>query len=233
MLVRRHEPLSGGCGMLWVEVLNRCAVWDEGGGAGPAGTDARIAAGFREDAELLRRMFTAAALARPLADSDMQRVSQWLAAVTPYSAGARSVAGFELPPFACVRRPAVLPESLDAVLSSAFLQVLAWDPAALGVQRCAGLVRGARGSEPEAEAQAWARAAGLEHRIGRDGWSQCRGLVLGPRGARYCSKSCSNAAFAVRKSEREPHYFAAKQQRYRDRQRVVEPRRPGAFVYMD
>jgi hypothetical protein len=64
---------------------------------------------------------------------------------------------------------------------------------------------------------------------------QCPRFVWSERGSRYCSKSCSNASFAVRKALAQPRYFAEKQERYRSRQEQSKKRRrdPGAFVYMD
>lgn len=84
----------------------------------------------------------------------------------------------------------------------------------------------------------FAHRAGLDTLLPDPTLRQCGRLVVSERGSRYCSKACSNANFAVRKSRREPRYFAQKQERYRRRKEErPEPQAArvdrGAFVYMD
>ena len=59
-------------------------------------------------------------------------------------------------------------------------------------------------SRDEAE---FAARAELAEILARGEHHQCPRLVHAARAAQYCSKACSNAAFALRKGRAEPRYF--------------------------
>jgi hypothetical protein len=161
-------------------------------------------------------------------------VSQWINAVTLRAAGAETRAGFAWPALRARRGVGALPALAEELLSTAVVDLFA-QPVGGQVARCAGVVRGAppAGLAPEDERE-FARRAGLAGLI-PDGMHQCARFVATPRAGQYCSKTCSNASFVVRKAARDPRYFSRKQASYRDRkQRRVEPARVDrAFSFID
>jgi hypothetical protein len=231
--------------MLWVEVLNRSLSWCDfdtaarlaaaAGGQLTAAAQARLVA----DAALLWRLFAAYHLQRQPAAEEHRAVLQWVEAVTLQlaPAGAGTAAS---PVLKGTRRQGALAEPFESSLTGALLQLLetAGEPHVFGaVQRCHGVHRcdGNMLLSHDVEAQ-FARLGDLEGLCTRLGLAQCPQLLVSARGRRFCSKSCSNATFAARKALEDPQYFAAKQERYRQRQRAgdTSPRRgEGAFVYMD
>src|SRR5262249_17271345 len=95
------------------------------------------------------------------------------------------------------RRTSSVATRLDALASTALVELLAAERVAGVVTRCGG-VRPA--STPslygEAADAEFARRAGLTGLVGQR-LSQCPHLVAAPRRGSYCSKACSNAAFAL------------------------------------
>jgi len=220
--------------VLWVEVLNQSVVWEEG--ESPLGSRSEALAPVLQDAlgrdlATLRAAYAAPALERSFHPQESAALNQWLADVTlaPHR-GAADV--YSWPAMVARRRTSKLPEPIEALLSTACVQLLSLGDVT-AVQRCQGLVRAAMTAPlfaPEDEAL-FARRAGLGDIPGD--WRQCPRLVAAPRAAHFCSKTCSNAAFAARKAAREPRYFAEKQRLYRTRQRVSTtpaPRSPFMFV---
>jgi hypothetical protein len=228
--------------MHWVEVLNeavrralesaaaygRQPDHDTGDGVAHEGWSAELG--------LLRRVFACRYLGAPLAPDDVAVLQRWLAAVTldverDASGGLLLAARRGAPDGPGMRR---------SLLDAALVQLLAESPASLAaVHRCHGIVRGpaaCHGTTPELEAR-FAQRARLAAIVDGVQTHQCPMLVRGERGGRYCSKACSNAAFAARKARAEPRYFAAKQQRYRERAQSPRPASEridrGAFVYID
>ncbi len=208
--------------MHWVEVLNEAVRWQE--------------TGSRDDLEvgILWRLFASRYLDVPLSREDAAALSQWLAAVT-LDVERDGAGRLHL---AASREAAQPPARHKSLLSAALVQLLAETDATLAaVHRCHGIVRGdaaARRASNALEAR-FAERARLAALVDGVSVHQCPLLVHGARGARYCSKACSNAGFAARKAESEPRYFAAKQERYRtrrERRTGVHPDR-GAFVYID
>jgi len=233
--------------MLWVEVLNRALDWSDGerlrGWLRQVGMECDLESREHEvlcrDVAALRAVFAASYLRRPLSGEEERALCRWVDDLQLRPAAAERLAGFDLPPLRARRREALLPEPLETLLGTALVQLLGLGGAKLaeaGVGRCHGVRRAAATVSTFSvgdEARCAARA-GLAELL-RDGdLSQCPRLVLSPRRGQYCSKACSNAAFAARKQAREPRYFAAKQDRYRRRRQKVErPPTPGAFVYID
>jgi hypothetical protein len=218
--------------MLWVDVVNRSLEWETQPGIeelqrvwAPAGL---VAAAVRAAAAIVR-----AAAARRILDPEAEPpwpASQWLAAVTLRTARAERRGGLDLPALRAARPRSDLPPALEELLATALVQ-LAASPAG-GVARCAGVTRAAvPGADPALES-AFARLAGLDALL-ENGCRQCARLVAGPRAGHYCSKACSNAAFALRKAAREPAYFARKQARYRDSKRRAAARVESAFAFVD
>jgi hypothetical protein len=235
--------------MKWVEVLNQAVAWSDfhtasqrvsPSGALKSADHARVVA----DAALLRRVFAASYLQIELASEDRQRLLQWLDSVTP-SLNRRLSSGDLDCGLRGMRREAALPAPFELELTSALLQFLATvSEAALfaSVHRCQGIRRGAiLPLLPEALEVQFAEHASLRALLAGAAsgqvLSQCSNLIFSARGRRFCSKGCSNANFAARKAQKEPQYFADKQERYRSRQRKAEetssPASEGAFVYID
>lgn len=219
--------------MLWVEVLNQSVAWDEGAGIGSSPLAPDQLEALRRDLTILRAAYAAPALGRDFSPHEFAAMEQWLADVTLSSRGPETD-GSTRPALRARRRTTSLPDALDARLSTAFVQLQALE-GVTAVQRCHGLVRAATSGprfKPEDEAL-FARRAGLGEIPGE--WRQCPRLVSAPRAAHFCSKACSNVAFALRKAVREPRYFAEKQRLYRARQRGTpsRPASPSAFMFVD
>ena len=234
--------------MLWVDVLNRALEWPTGAVHPQGGARLEAVAGERlfRDTQVLRSICAARLLATELTADESKPVSQWLATVTlnAENPGARlrdaptSEQGF--PQFVARRRSGSLVEPFESLLSTSLLQLLsipsAWVQTA--ARRCHGVRPGPAASEAwpgEWEAR-FAAHAGIERMLATAGLHQCPRVVWSERGGRFCTKACSNAAFAADKARREPRYFAEKQERYRVRRRRADaPPRPnrGAFVYID
>ena len=238
--------------MLWVDVLNRALEWQTGvagiAAAHPQGgarLDAAAGERLRLDAQVLRSACAARLLGSVLAPDETMRVSQWLVAVTldGTDAGVESrqepADGLGWPQFVARRRDGSLVEPFESLLSTSLLQLLSMPSAWLktAARRCHGV-------RPGPAAQAWpgeweqrfAVHCGIDPVRSQSDWHQCPRIVWSERGSRFCSKACSNAAFAANKARREPRYFAEKQERYRAKRRRAEaPPRPnrGAFVYID
>lgn len=223
--------------MLWVELLNRALEWAGPSTAVPqalletAGTalDAKASAQLTRDLSLLRAVHAARALPRAQSASENDALSQWLDAVTLEFASTPRKGPMPLPALRARRPRSALPPALEELVCTALVELLAAGPAAASVQRCHGVVRAADGRDPTEDDRRFAQAAGVE-RLLDAGWRQCPQLVWAPRRGRYCSKACSNAAFALRKGSADPRYFARKQARYRARLSVPERPRPSAFV---
>lgn len=232
--------------MLWVDVLNRSLSWCDvdtaarlaaaAGGQLTAAAHARVVA----DAALLWRLFTAHHLQRQPAAEDRSAVLQWVEAVTLQVAPAQAGSAAS-PVLGGTRRHDALAEPFESMLTGALLQLLATtgEQQVFGaVQRCHGVHRcdGNNLLSRDDEAQ-FARRGDLDDLCTRLGLAQCPQLLVSARGRRFCSKSCSNATFAARKAREDPQYFAAKQERYRLRQRAGDTSgrrdREGAFVYID
>lgn len=224
--------------MLWVMVLNRALEWGSAtgtipgellrgeSGSLPAAAQRQLAA----DLVLLRATHAAAALPRPLSRAEDAALRQWLAAVTLRLAASEKFGTFALPGLRARRSGSLLPAALEELLSTSLLELLGLGAAVGSVGRCHGVVRAGAPSVAAAEDETrFAQVAGLEALVA-SGWRQCPQLVCAPRGARYCSKACSNAAFALRKGGAEPRYFARKQARYRARQALPARPAPSAFV---
>jgi hypothetical protein len=205
--------------MLWVQVLNRGLAWERGSFGG-ATRDPQAAVQLGRDLGLLRAVYSDRVLGGGLGEGQAAGLRQWLAAVTLRAEPATSPEGFDLPAIRAARARSSLPALFETLLSTALVELLATgDEAVRAVSRCHGLVRETAGGPfaPEHD-RGFARLAALDGHLGH-GFCQCPKLVHGPRQAHYCSKACSNVAFAVRKGSRDPHYFAAKQAHYRERQR--------------
>jgi hypothetical protein len=217
--------------MFWVTVANRTLDWqDEAGlealrrsGQAP-GLDARA---LGEAVAVLR----AAAAHRMLTPDSTPppAVSQWLATVTLEIGTGERIAGLALPGLRAARRNSQLPRAVEELLSTALVQLLVTPSV---VTRCAGIVRARQAPFDAASERAFAQHAGLTPYLG-PGLAQCAQLVAGPRAGQYCSKACSNAAFALRKAARDPDYFARKQARYRDAKRRAAARIESAFAFVD
>lgn len=237
--------------MLWVDVLNRALEWHDAASLATKPHTARaatvlrpdMAPAVRRDVDLLRRVFASMYLDIALPDAQRRDVRQWLAAVTLEHVAARDS---RLGGVLRARRSGTNhPEPYESLLSSALVQLLgsADAPGALtAVHRCHGIQRPAPGTDdspwPQDLEAAFAHRARLDALLPDASLRQCACLVFSERGSRYCSKACSNANFAVRKSRRDPRYFAEKQERYRRRkEQRPEPQAArvdrGAFVYMD
>ncbi len=239
--------------MLWVDVLNRALEWQTGGGGitaahpqGGAWLDAQAVERLRIDAQVLRSAGAARLLATVLAPDEAMQVSQWLAAVTLHAADPGAEAGdgrrgeLGMPQYVARRQSGALVEPFESLLSTSLLQLLSLPSAWLqsAACRCHGIRPGpaATVAWPEGWEQRFAAHAGIERVLAAAGLHQCPQIVWSERGGRFCTKACSNAAFAAGKARREPRYFAEKQERYRARRRRDEaPPRPnrGAFVYID
>jgi hypothetical protein len=224
--------------MLWVAVLNQGLEWTHPAGVPPAELLRQASAPWsgtaREqlttDLALLRGLHACAALPRARTPREEGALGSWLPALALGLGALEKRGRFALPPLRARRSPAPLPPALEELLSTALLELLAGGASAAQVGRCQGLLRGAAAPPgPAADEAAFARAAGLEALL-EAGFVQCPRLVLAPRGSRYCSKACSNAAFALRKGSAEPRYFAHKQARYRARQSAPARPVPSAFV---
>ena len=227
---RRAEGM--GAEMLWVAVANRTLDWEDESGVEALRRTSqvpRLEAGPLRDAVAV---FRAAAAHRLLASEapPPPQVSQWLATVTLRLRPAERVAGVMLPALRAARRDSSLPAPVEELLSTALVQLLATSSAT--ATRCAGVVRAPHAHFDAASERAFAQRAGLAALVGDD-LRQCARLVAGPRAGQYCSKGCSNAAFAVRKAARDPDYFARKQARYRDAKRRVAARVESAFAFVD
>ena len=225
--------------MFWVEVLNRAFEPGEGSGGArlwravalPAA--ALQAAGMPWDQEV--RLLRSGATHRVLGRDAMAAavLSPWVIAVTLRAAGTETHAGFAWPALRARRSVTPLPPEAEELLSTAVIDLFAQPVDGL-VARCAGVVRAAAlpGSVLEDERE-FARRAGLPGLM-PEGMRQCARFVATPRAGHYCSKSCSNASFVVRKAARDPRYFSRKQASYRDRQRQRdEPahiERPFSFI---
>jgi hypothetical protein len=224
--------------MLWVTVLNRALAWVGEGAALPAelGAGGPLvlappgAAQLATDVALLRATHASLALPRGRTPDEEEALRQWLAAVTLHLAPAATHSKSGLPPLRARRATTLLPPALDELLCTALVELLGAGAQAAAVGRCHGALRAApaRATASDDELR-FARVAGLATLVAA-GWRQCPRLVLAPRGARYCSKACSNAAFALRKGSAEPRYFASKQARYRARQALPARPQPSAFV---
>ncbi len=246
--------------MFWVEVLNHALEWrDADGLAGePAGRAARVLplavlGALRDDVALLRHVFAASYLGRPLCTAQARHLEQWLAAVTlrparPLHQLAKTNSASrtaELPVLRAARARGAHPEPFETLLSTALVRLVGEldEPDVMTVvHRCHGLVRRPRvplvtGWSPELD-EAFARKARCLAFVRDNAMQQCERLVVSERGSRYCGKACSNAAFVARKSRNDPKYFAEKQRRYR-RRKESRPREQaarvesGAFVYID
>jgi hypothetical protein len=240
--------------MLWVDVLNRSLAWADRGQAdtdlvslavecepgclvpGSPGMGDEAWRRLHADVRTLRGLHAAAAVGRPWSAEERAGVSQWLAAVTLRLATAEVLAGLRLPPLRGRRQGSPLPEALEETLTTALVELLGGAGAARAAARCHGLVRPGTGPSPYdlADDEAFAAAARVTAFVA-SGWRQCARLVVGPRQGRYCSKACSNAAFAARKGVADPRYFARKQAEYRKRrERLSAPARSaGAFAFVD
>jgi hypothetical protein len=224
----------------WVEVLNRGLD----GGAGPAGATLWHAVAppaavlpaaltqWEQDLQLLRTGATHRVLGRDAIAAAV--LSQWVTAVTLRASGAESRAGFAWPALRARRSSTALPLPAEELLSTALVDLFAQPVEGL-VARCAGVVRGtAPAGFAAADEREFARRAGLAGLIPA-GLCQCAHFVATPRAGRYCSKSCSNASFVLRKAARDPRYFSRKQASYRDRQkqRIAPARLERAFSFID
>jgi len=218
--------------MLWVDVVNRSLEWETGHGLealgrafAPRGIDGvvlgRATATLRVAAEALV-LDPRASLPAP--------ASQWLASVTLRAAVTEERGGFLLPAIRAARQRSDLTHDLEELLSTALVQLAAggWQ----AVARCAGVTRRSGAALGDPAAVAFARRAGLDGILDAE-TAQCPRLVAGPRAGQYCSKACSNAAFALRKAAREPAYFARKQARYRAGKRRAAARVESAFAFVD
>lgn len=213
--------------MFWVEVLNRALESGIGGEHDALPPAEGPVAG--SELAVLRALYAALNLPRELAPAERDLVEQWLAEVTllppvPPSHGPDGAL------LRARRRHPSLPADLDTVLTTALVQLLAFEDVA-SVQRCHGLVRATSAPSPYKleDDRLFARRAGFEGMTAD--WRQCPRLVAGPRAGRFCSKTCSNIAFATRKAARDPRYFAEKQRLYRSRQRAT-PARPTSSPFM-
>lgn len=227
--------------MLWVQVLNRSFDWEDAEALASdlrrldpdARLDAAAGAALRRDLEGLRAAYAARALGRALDPAEARALSQWLAAVTLEPGPAGPDGGFIWPGLRAARRGSSLPSRLDVLLGTAMVQLAAHGGAELPA-RCRGVRRGGPRRFPAPDEAAFAAQAGLRDLIADGGWSQCPRLVAAPRGAQYCCKACSNAAFVLRKGRDEPRYFAAKQKRYRVRRTRPRPEpRTSPFMFVD
>jgi hypothetical protein len=234
--------------MLWVEVLNcslewrdpfRVARWMQREAA--VVLEPAMHSRLLRDEGLVRRSFAASYLGVEPPAEDQALLSQWLAAVTlrpePLVPWPPLLNGTG-PPRLLVRRSRGLPEPFEALLSTALLQLLTWQDGGQesAVHRCHGVVRGAAGDDgiPPDWSRRFAEIAGLGDLLDEGPVHQCQRLLVAPRGGHFCSKSCSNAHFVVRKAASDPRYFADKQGRYRRRRQRPAPRRDqGALVFMD
>lgn len=240
--------------MYWVDVLNRALAWPHADSPGPGGARVEAAtvipatalASLQRDVTLLRRVYASHYIGVKLTRGQTEAMNQWLAAVTlRFVPSADSGRGA----LRATRRRAPFPEPFEGSLSSALVQLIGIaleTDLMTGIHRCHGVQRTpsageARGASPGAWPhdleEHFARKARIRGLLVRAGLRQCPRLVVSERGSRYCSKACSNAAFAARKSHDDPRYFAHKQERYRRRKKlpsgdVTRPDR-GAFVYMD
>ena len=218
--------------MLWVEVLNQSVEWDAGAGTGSVPLAPNQCEALRRDVTVLRAAYAAPALVRDFTPQEFAAVEAWLADVTLSSPDPKP-GGASRSALRARRRTTRLPADLEARISTAFVQLLALEGVA-AVQRCHGLVRveSTRPLFEPGDDLLFARRAGLGDIPGE--WRQCPRLVAAPRAAHYCSKACSNIAFAIRKAVREPRYFAEKQRLYRARQRGTPARADaGAFMFVD
>lgn len=220
--------------MFWVEVLNQSVVWEESEFRLDSRSEVLAPAlrqALRRDLTTLRAAYAAPALGRGFHPPESSALNQWLAEVTlaPHP-GAPDV--FSWPALVARRRTSELPRDVEALLSTACLQLLSLG-GVTAVHRCHGLVRAAQAPAVfAAEDEAlFARRAGLGNIPGE--WRQCPHLVAAPRAAHFCSKTCSNAAFAARKAARDPRYFAEKQRLYRARQRASTTPAPRPFMFVD
>lgn len=221
---------------LWVEVLNRALAWQDRDiaahdlAADDAWRDVEHAAAMR-DASLLRTAYAGRALGRGLPSA----IEPWLTTLRLQPGNPERWRGFGLPALRAARRETSLPRRAEEILSTALLELALLPDVVEAVSRCHGLRRAPAPGEPSADDRALAALAGLAGFLA-SGWVQCPQLVHAPRLGRYCSKACSNAAFAARKGRREPRYFATKQAQYRHRQRratAAPVRRESAFAFVD
>ncbi|HZL84086.1 MAG TPA: hypothetical protein VFD07_01780 [Candidatus Krumholzibacteria bacterium] len=235
--------------MLWVDVLNRALEWPTGAVHPQGGSRLEAVAGERlsRDAQVLRSVCAARLLASELAPDEAKPVSQWLATVTLNAENRGSELGDEpaselgMPQFVARRRSGSLVEPFESLLSTSLLQLLSIPSAWLqtAARRCHGVRPGPAATEawPGAWEARFAAHAGIERMLATADLHQCPRVVWSERGGRFCSKACSNAAFAADKARRDPRYFAEKQERYRARRRRVDrappPKNRGAFVYID
>jgi hypothetical protein len=218
--------------MLWVEIVNRALGWDDDAGVdrlrGVWMSERDDAAALRAAAAIVRAAATARLL-DPVAALP-PAASQWLAAVTLRAARPEQRDGLELPALRATRPGSKLPSALEELLSTALVELAA--TSGVVAARCAGVTRAARPAGDIGAERELARRAGLDGLL-VDGLAQCPRLVAGPRHGQYCSKACSNAAFALRKSAREPSYFARKQARYRRAKLRPAARVESAFAFVD
>jgi hypothetical protein len=241
--------------MFWVDVLNQALAWSDTDWlrreprAAQAATMARADAfaALQQDVALLRRVFASYYIDVELTHHQIELLNQWLAAVTLQISPSRDA----VPPYPlrAARQRAAYPEPLDVLLSSALVQLVgvAQETTLMtaihrchGVQRVpttAGAVQAGQADWPPELEERFARKAGIQALLTTP-LRQCSRLVVSERGSRYCSKACSNASFAARKSRDDPRYFAYKQERYRRRKEKRPPGEAarldrGAFVYMD
>jgi hypothetical protein len=224
-----------------VQVLNRSLDWED---AEALATDLRrldaeirldtpARAALRRDLELLRTAYAARALRRALDPAEARALSQWLTAVTLQPGPAGPAGGFGWPGLRAARRGSTLPSRLEGLIGTALVQLAAHGGTELPA-RCRGVRRGRLACFQADDEAAFAAQAGLQDLLAGGGWSQCPRLVAAPRGAQYCSKACSNAAFVLRKGRDEPRYFAAKQKRYRVRRTRPQPEpRTSPFMFVD
>jgi hypothetical protein len=219
--------------MLWVEIVNRALDWDDDAGVDRLRDVWMLERGV--DSMALRAavaVVRAAATARLLDPTTAlpAAASQWLAAVTLRAARPEERDGLLLPALRAARSGSRLPAALEELLSTALVELAA--TSGVVAARCAGVARATRPAADVAAEREFARRAGLDGLL-VDGLSQCARLVAGPRHGQYCSKACSNAAFALRKSAREPSYFARKQARYRRAKQRPAARVESAFAFVD
>lgn len=236
--------------MLWIEVLNRALEWNTPGTArqwlhpqGGAPLEADVLVALQRDVQLLHRVFASRAGGSALDAEDAVQLARWLATVTLQPA-VRALAtlpagseGLAWPGCVARRHSGGTCEPFESLLTTALVQLLGLPADWLGsvVHRCEGRRPGPAPDAARMGEMGRGAAAARDGRVDAARAHQCPRLVWSARGRRFCSKACSNASFAARKVQREPRYFAAKQERYRARRkRQQRPRaRAGAFVYMD